>query len=303
MGDGREFGQPWSVAVLSPWPGTGASLVTATAGAIIDAEMGGKGQDVVLMDADVRSAGLSALLDAWWGEPGGGPGAFDQHGRESGYFDRSGCGLLGFAQEENIALADRAAQPMLRGLRSRDGRSKDMSLFTGLRGRGSSAFAGRCDLPEIVGRAAESLAEVAGCLLVDCGAGWGPCALRVCQVVEYVFVVGPPDGRTHPAVRELTAGLQHAGLLRKLVGYVANRPGPGPRISGRNPLNRVGGTRSRDTLAVRTILDLPYDPRAAQTVAQGALPGPQSPFGKAFRAGLEALEPDLFRTGFGPGGH
>jgi len=288
--DAREVGQPWSVAVLSPWRGTGASLVTATAGALIDAEMGDKGQDVVLMDADVENAGLSALLDAWWG---GGPGNCDQQD----------CGLLGFAQEEDIALRDRVAQPMLRGLRSRDGRSNDMSLFTGLRGRGSSAFAGRRDLPEIVGRAAESLAEVAGCLLVDCGAGWGPCALRVCRAVEHVFVVGPPDGRTHPAVRELTAGLEHAGLLRKLVGYVANRPGPGPRISGRNPLSRVGGGRSRDTLAVRTILDLPYDPRAAQTLAQGALPGPRSPFGKAFRAGLEALEPDLFRTGFGPGGH
>ena len=281
--NGREWGQPWSAAVLSPWRGTGASLVTATAGALIDAEMGPKGQDVVLMDADLESAGLTSLLTAWQRACG----------------EEQGCGL---AREEEIALCDRVAQPLLRELASRDGRSRHMSLFNGLRGRGSSAFAARPDLPDIVGRAAESLAEVAGCLLVDCGTGWGPCTRRVCESVEYVFLVGPPDGRTHPAVRELTAELERAGLLGRLAGYVANRPGPGPRLPGHNSANGVGGTASRDTLPVRTVLDLPYDPRAAQTVAQGALPGPQSPFGKAFRDGLEALEPDLFRTGFGPGG-
>ncbi|QNP73402.1 hypothetical protein IAG44_30780 [Streptomyces roseirectus] len=287
MRNGREWGQPWSAAVLAPWRGTGASLVTATAGALIDAEMGPKGQDVVLMDADLETAGLTSLLGAW---------------RTSGSCEED-CGLVGFAKEEKIALHDRTAAPFLVRLRAHDGRSEGMTLFSGLRGRGSSAFTARRDLPDIVGRAAESLAEIAGCLLVDCGTGWGPCTRRVCDAVEYVFLVGPPDGRPHPAVRELTAELERAGLLGKLAGYVANRPGPGPRFTGQNRLNGVGGARSRDTLPVRTVLDLPEDPRAAQTVAQGALPGPQSPFGKAFREGLEALEPDLFRTGFGPGGH
>lgn len=293
MREPREWGQPWSAAVLSPWPGAGASLVTVAAGAVIDAGTGAKGQTVIFMDADLRTAGLTSLLTAWQapgGEYGPGPAGGD------------GGGLAGFALDHRIALADRSVQSRLQDLRSPGGtRTGDMTLLA-VRGPGSFELAKLTDLADVVGQAAQRLAELAGCLLVDCGPGWSPLARRLCETVEFIFLVGPPDGRTHFELHALVRQLEKAGLKRKLAGYVANRSGPDQRFVGQSRLNEVGGARSRDTLPIRTVLDLPYDPVAAQQLGQGQLPAAGSPFGRALCRGMEALEPDLFRTGFGPGG-
>jgi hypothetical protein len=257
---------------------------------VIDAETGAKGQNVILMDADLRTAGLTSLLGAWQA-----PVTGDEYG--TGTVAGDGGGLAGFALDHAVALQDRSIQQRLQELRSPDGRVGDMSLLA-LRGPGSNALAALPALPGIMGRAVELLAELAGCLLVDCGPGWNPRTRRICEIVEYVFVVGRPDSRTHPGTLELVAELERAGVLHKVVGYVANRAGPGPELNGHSPESTVGGRASTDTLPMRTVITLPYDPRAAQTLGQGALPGLQSPFGTALCEGMEALEPDLFRTGF-----
>ncbi|WP_406171768.1 hypothetical protein [Streptomyces sp. NBC_00996] len=300
----RELGRPWSAAVVSARPGEGATLVTAAAGALIDAETGPKGQNVILMDADVRTAGLTALLGAWHAV-----GTGDEYGMGTGAGD--GGGLPGFALDRHVALRDRSVEQRLQELRSPDGRSGDMSLLA-MRAPGSTALASLPDLSEITGRAVELLADLAGCLLVDCGPGWGPLTRRICETVEYVFVVGRADARSHPDTVRLVERLDASGLLSKTIGYVANTPGQSPQATRQStqlagqcaeftrhsPEFSVGGTHSEGTLALRSIMDLPYDPRAAQTLAHGKLSGPQSPFESALCQGMEALEPDLFRTGF-----
>ncbi|MEV0219568.1 hypothetical protein [Streptomyces sp. NPDC050704] len=293
----RELGRPWSAAVVSAGPGEGATLVTAAAGALIDAVTGPRGQNVILMDADLRTAGLTALLGAWHAV-----GTGDEYGSGTGADD--GGGLAGFALERRIALGDRSVESRLQELRSPDGRSGDMSLLA-VRGPGSAALAELSDLPGILGRAVELLAELAGCLLVDCGPGWNPRTRRICETVEYVFMVGRTDARARPDTLRLAAQLEESGLLPKTIGYVANTPEQKPertrrglQLAGQSPESAVGGSHSKGTLPIRTIIDLPYDPRAAQTLGHGKLSGPQSPFENALCTGMEALEPDLFRTGF-----
>ncbi|WP_405990024.1 MinD/ParA family protein [Streptomyces sp. NBC_00986] len=293
----RELGRPWSAAIVSPRAGDGATLVTAAAGALIDAVTGPQGQNVILMDADLHTAGLTALLGAWHAvgtEDGYGTGPSGDDGR----------GLTGFALERDIALCDRSVQGRLQELRSPDGRSGDMSLLA-VRAPGSAALAELSDLPRIMGRAVELLAELAGCLLVDCGPGWNPRTRRICETVEYVFMVGREGARAHPDTLRLAEHLTESGLLSKTIGYVANTPEQkpeftrrSPQLAGHSPKSAVGGSHSEGTLPVRTIIDLPYDPRAAQTLGHGKLSGPQSPFENALCTGMEALEPDLFRTGF-----
>ncbi|MFF6996203.1 hypothetical protein ACFY93_14830 [Streptomyces sp. NPDC008313] len=311
MREKRELGRPWSVAVVSARPGEGATLVTATAGVMIDHRTGPGGQNVILMDADLLTGGLTSLLRAWQV-----PGTDDAYGVGARAGDGGG-GLVGYALDRERRLRDRGIQHRLQELRSSDGRDGDMNLLA-MRAPGSAALTTLGDLPDVMGRAVERLGEIAGCLLVDCGHGWNARTRRICETVEHIFVVGRADARAHPDTLRLFGHLERAGLLPKTVGHLANSPepahfahgfgrrhttnghGPGPLAGlpgqGANSAPRQG--RRGDTLPVRTLFGLPYDPRAADEIAKGALPGAHSPFWTALCQGMEALEPDLFRTGF-----
>jgi len=284
----RELGRSWSAAVLSARPGEGATLVATAAAALIDAETGPKGQNVILMDADPATAGLSGLLRSWHAT-----GTGDEYG--AGPVAGDGGGLVGYALDRRVDLRDRSVQQRLQDLRSPDGRVGDMALLA-LNRPGLSALEGLAGLPQIMACAAKRLAELAGCLLVDCGPGWNARTRAVCESVDFVFVVGRAGDRTHPDTLRLAERLGEAGLLPKTIGHIANRP---EYVENRHGPQSAGGPRTvGDTLPLRTIIDLPYDPRAAQTLARGSLSGPGSAFETALRRGMDALEPDLFRTGF-----
>lgn len=267
----KRLGGPWSVAVLSGRPGVGATLITAASGALVDAAVGPVGQNVILMDADLRTGGLTALLRGWTA----GGGCVD--------------GLAGFALDTG-SFHERSVQGRLQELRSPDGRVGDMCLL-GLSTPGNPDLARLPDLPQIMGRSVELLRELAGCLLVDCGAGWGPQTLEVCNAVEFIALIGGPKDRAGDETLRLLDHLKEHGLLRKTIGYVRNLPDRGPHPA-------ADAEPGNGTFPLRTFVDLPYDPHVAAAVRDGQLPDAEAPFGAVLRQGMEALEPVLFRSGF-----
>jgi hypothetical protein len=262
-----------SIAVVSGDEGSGTAPLTALGALFVDAKVGPDGQNVFVMDADVRGGALTALLRS---RLAGGPA-------ESG----PGEGLSGFAADPT-ALAVRPVSGRLRDLRSLDGRSGDCALLP----VGDPAVLRALDEEELrrtVVAAVERLRELTGFVLVDCGLAGRVETLAVCGAVEHVaLVVG-----ARPAAVE-TAAARYAELVAA-------------GVSGRTSLCLWGGAAGdpaiREALGralpgLPVALTLPADPAADQAVGRGELPPLDGPLAASLRSGMEASVPDVFRSYF-----
>ncbi|MEU5401763.1 hypothetical protein ABZ348_20975 [Streptomyces sp. NPDC005963] len=301
-----EFGRSWSVAVLAATPGVGASTVTIAAGAMVDAAVGPVGQNVMLMDADLRTAGLTRLLHQW------------------GSAMHYGGGFTGFALDRAIPLDFRSLEPRLTPMRSPDGRKGEMWLLT--QGTpGDPPLEDLVNLPKIMGMAVQRLVELAGCLLVDCGFEWSEVTVEICRAVEFIAVVSEPGGLARPETRRLVDRLKEHGLIHNNLLLVENQPTPGaisaadvePRTAtnGTGPAPTNGSTptngSAHPTAAEhalerglfpspheRTLIHLPYAPDTVAALYASELPALDTPFGADLKRQMEALDPALFYSGF-----
>ncbi|WP_329018000.1 hypothetical protein [Streptomyces sp. NBC_00690] len=295
-----EFGRSWSVAVLAATPQVGASTVTIAAGAMVDAAVGPVGQNVMLMDADLRTAGLTRLLHQW------------------GSAMHYGGGLAGFAFDGAIPLDFRSLEPRLTPMRSPDGRKGEMLLLT--QGTpGDPPLEELTNLPKIMGMAVQRLVELAGCLLVDCGSEWSEVTVEICRAVEFIAVVSEPGGLARPETRQLVDRLKEHGLIHNNLLLVENQPTPGG-ISGAQvePGTTRNGTGPASTHGTthptpaehaleqglfaspheRTLIHLPYAPDTVAALYASELPALETPFGADLKRQMEALDPALFYSGF-----
>ncbi|QJT00098.1 hypothetical protein G9272_07220 [Streptomyces asoensis] len=265
------IGVPHAVAVVSAAPGSGATLLTAAAGLLIDYAVGRVGQSVILMDTDTdpqtESGGLTELTRFW-----------------KTVSDAEVDGLLGFAGDR-IGLAERSVLPYMRHVYT-GSRRQDMALFAlgpedELHGLPSDET-----LLPVVGAALTRLAELQGCLIVDCGAGRTSLTLEVCRRLEHIIVIGGPGPQGGDDTAGLLSWLTEHGLGGKVLGWACNDPSgthPGPACSAE---------------AGPALMRLPYDRSAADAVAQGRLPErTTSPLLQALCEQLLALWPDVLNDG------
>lgn len=264
----ESIGIPHAVAVLSTRSGSGATLLTAAAGLIIDDAVGRVGQSVILMDADTRRGGLTALTRHW-----------------NTTSVAAADGLRGFAAGA-VDLADRPVHPHLLHVLTGMPPRQDMALFPlGPKGRPGPLLPTGEKLQELVGVAVERLMDLHGCLIVDCGSGRTPVAMEVCRRVEHVILVGSTpsagDGETGPTLAWLTA----RGLGGKVLGYVHNDPD-----GARHQRADAAGERT-------PLMRLPYDRDGARTVAGGRLPARNTPLVRALCEQMLAQWPDVLNDG------
>ncbi|MEV0170158.1 hypothetical protein AB0I00_03365 [Streptomyces sp. NPDC050803] len=265
----KSIGVPHEVAVLSTTRGSGATLLTAAAGLLIDDVVGRVGQSVILMDADTGGGGLTDLTQFW---------------KTVSTTDVDG--LLGFARDR-IGLAHRSVLPYMRHVYTGDPRRRDMALFPlGPDGRPGELPLVNGALPGVVGAALARLVEIQGCLIVDCGADRTPVTLEVCRRLEHIIVVGQSEPEGGGETARLVSWLTEHGLGGKVLGWVYNSP------NGAQP------TTADPAGAGPALMRLPYDRSAADTVAQGRLPErTASPLLEALCERLLALWPDVLNDG------
>ncbi|MGW8062653.1 MinD/ParA family ATP-binding protein [Streptomyces ziwulingensis] len=262
-------GVPHAVAVLSTTRGSGATLLTAAAGLLIDEGVGRLGQSVILMDADLDAGGLTQLTRSW-----------------NAVSDAPVDGLLGFA-EDTIGLEERSVSRRLRHVRTGDGLRQDMSLFPlGPGEKPGERLPADGTLEAVVGTSVERLMELGGCLLVDCGVGRTAVTQEVCHRVEHLVLVGQREPEGGREAAGLMAWLTDRGLSGKVLGWVCNSPRGGPAGAVADPA-RAGAPLVR----------LPYDAAAAQAVRSGRTPGQGSPLVQNLSALLRARWPDVLNTG------
>ncbi|MEU5885360.1 hypothetical protein ABZ835_00750 [Streptomyces sp. NPDC047461] len=263
----ESIGVPHAVAVLSTTRGSGATLLTATAGLVVDDAVGRVGQSVILMDADTDCGGLTELTRSWNVTPGVG-----------------GDGLLGFA-EDPFDLAERSVHQYLRHVQTGEPRRQDMALFPLGPGDGpGERLPADRTLQEIGGAAVRLLMDLKGCLIVDCGVSRTEVTLEVCRQVEHIMVVGQAPTGSEETDR-LLSWLTDYGLAEKVLGWVCNIPA-GARSEAAEP---AGGSPP--------LMRLPYDRDAAGKVALGRLPDRNSPLVRALCEQLLALWPDVLNDG------
>ncbi|MFJ9894551.1 hypothetical protein ACIQPR_14655 [Streptomyces sp. NPDC091280] len=259
---------PHAVAVLSTTRGSGATLLTAAAGLLIDDAVGRVGQSVILMDADIDGGGLTALTRSW-------------NATSEARVD----GLLGFA-EGRVELAGRPVSRCLRHAYTGAEPRQDMVLFPlGPGDKPGERLPTDGTLEEIVGTAVDRLVELGGCLIVDCGDSRTQVTLEVCRRVEHIILVGQLGPEGGGETERLRSWLADRGLGSKVIGWVCNSP------SGEQSC--TGAPVGVDTPLMR----LPYDRPAAATVALGRLPDGTSPLLLALCAHLRELWPDVLNDG------
>ncbi|MFE5394270.1 MinD/ParA family protein [Streptomyces sp. NPDC056568] len=262
-------GVPHAVAVLSTTRGSGATLLTAAAGLIVDEGVGRLGQSVILMDADLDGGGLTQLTRSW-----------------NAMSDAPVDGLLGFA-EDTVGLDERSVARRLRHVRTGGGLRQDMVLFPlGPGEKPGERLPADGTLEAVAGTSVERLMELGGCLLVDCGAGRTAVTLEVCRRVEHLVLIGQPEPADSGETAELMAWLDDRGLGGKTLGLVCNSPRGGFPTMAADP----AGTGA-------PLVRLPYDPAAAEAVRSGRAPGGESPLGRGLGTLLRARWPDVLNTG------
>jgi hypothetical protein len=259
---------PHAVAVLSTTRGSGATLLTAAAGLLIDDAVGRVGQSVILMDADTDVGGLTALTRFW-----------NATSKDPVY------GLLGFAGDR-AEPAERLVDRYLRHVSTGAEQRQDMVLFPlGPEDKPGERLPTDGTLEEIVGTAVDRLVELGGCFIVDCGDSRTQVTLEVCRRVEHIILVGQSGPGAGEETRRVRSWLADRGLSAKVIGWVCNSPNgkqslmPGPAGAG-TPL-----------------MSLPYDQSAAATVALGRLPDHASPLLVALCEYLRSLWPDVLNDG------
>ncbi|MFD0318179.1 hypothetical protein [Streptomyces flavalbus] len=262
------IGVPHSVAVLSATRGSGATLLTAAAGLVVDDAVGRVGQTVILMDADTDGGGLTELTRYW-----------------NATCEAPKDGLLGFA-EDRVELAIRPVHRYLRHVHTGDPRRQDMALLPlGPGDKPGERLPTDGTLQDIVGAAVDGLVDLRGCLIVDCGVSRTPVTQEVCERVEHIILVGPPDPAGAAETAQLRTWLGERGLDRKVLGRVCNDPqGTGPCTAG-------------PTAAEAPLMLLPYDRSGAADVALGRLPDRGTPLVRTLYDGLLARWPDVLDDG------
>ncbi|MFH9569098.1 MinD/ParA family protein [Streptomyces sp. NPDC017230] len=262
-------GVPHAVAVLSTSRGSGATLLTAAAGLLIDDGVGRLGQSVILMDADLDAGGLTELTRSW-----------------NAVTDAPLDGLVGFA-EDVIGLEERSVARRLRHVRTGDGPRQDMVLLPlGPGEKPGERLPADGTLELVVGTATERLMELGGFLLVDCGVGRTAATLEVCRRVENLVLVGQHEAADGEETAQLLGWLAGHGLSRKVLGWVCNSPRGGFAGAGADPV-RAGAPLMR----------LPHDRAAARSIRSGRIPSTASPLVQALCAQLRARWPDVLNTG------
>lgn len=268
------IGVPHSVAVLSTARGSGATLLTAAAGLVIDDVVGRLGQSVILMDADIDCGGLTGLTKTW-----------------NAVSEAPVDGLLGFA-EDPIGLAERTVDRRVRHVRTDGDRQdredrEDMALFPlGPGDKPGERLPTDGSVETLVGTAVDRLIELGGCLIVDCGVGRTPVVREVCRRVDHIILVGRGEPAGGGETAQLLAWLAERQLSRKLLGWVCNSPA-GPRPCGVADPAGAGPP----------VMRLPYDPAAAEAFGAGRLPDRTSPLVLALGGQLRSLWPDVLNTG------
>ncbi|WP_262056464.1 hypothetical protein [Streptomyces sp. STR69] len=259
---------PHAVAVLSTTRGSGATLLTAAAGLLIDDAVGRVGQSVILMDADIDGGGLTTLTRSWNTTCA----ALDD-------------GLLGFAGDD-VELAGRDLARYLRHVHTGARRRQDMVLFPlGPGDKPGERLPTDGTLEEVVGTAVDRLVELGGCLIVDCGDSRTQVTLEVCHRVEHIILVGQLGPEGGEETGRLLSWLADRGLGAKVIGWVCNSPS-----AERSPTADPAGVGA-------PLMRLPYDTFAAATVAVGTLPDGTSPLLLTLCAQLRALWPDVLNDG------
>ncbi|MGP3775946.1 hypothetical protein ACTWJ8_34490 [Streptomyces sp. SDT5-1] len=251
-------GQPHSVALVSAGSGSGKTLIAATAAMLTDAAVRDTGHEIFLMDGDTASAGLTRLLTAYRGAP--------RH-RD----------LADFALDRRVELAHRSVEGLLRPLWPADD-AEPSTYLLGLAEPGRLAAAS--DVPAVLACAVDRLTELAGLLVVDCRAGWGPETLAVCSRVQHIAVVTEPQELAAGTLERLQHALWERGLMGRVLGCVLNKTQPHD-IAGEPP-------------PLPVVAELPYDKEAATTAGPGELPATDGPFSAAIRTAIATFAPEIF---------
>ncbi|MGW6054153.1 hypothetical protein [Streptomyces sp. NPDC055189] len=258
-------GQPRSVALISSGPGSGKTLIAASAAMLTNTALRDTGHEIFLMDGDATSAGLTRLLA---------PHRTATHHRD----------LADFALDGQVELVYRSIEGLLQPLWP--GRGAEPSAFLlGLGDPARLAADPPIDLPATLACAVDRLAELAGLLVVDCRAGWGPETLAVCSGVQHIAVVAEPHEVAAGALEDLERALSEARLAERVLGCVLNKT----QLHGPEPSGTSGAPSPMPVVA-----ELPYDKEAAAAAGRGELPPADGPFCTAILTALGVFAPEIF---------
>ncbi|MEV8319850.1 hypothetical protein AB0Q95_37400 [Streptomyces sp. NPDC059900] len=258
-------GQPRSVALVSSGPGSGKTLIAATAAMLTNTALRDTGHEIFLMDGDATNAGLTRLLA--------------RHRNATHHRD-----LADFALDHRVELVYRSIEGLLQPLWPGHG-SEPGAFLLGLGDPARLAADPSLDLPATLACAVDRLSELAGVLVVDCRAGWGPETLAVCSGVQHIAVVAEPHDVASGALEELERALVEARLSARVLGCVLNKT----QLHGADPFAASGAPPPMPVVA-----ELPFDKEAAVAAGQGELPAADGPFCTAILTALAVFAPEIF---------
>jgi len=245
---------PRTIAVVSGKGGSGKTMAAATLACLLANE----GAEVILMDGDVGTAGLSYYL-----------GLKYVRNTRRGF---SSFALLapGKPTAEHLDELARALEPV--ELSTHSWHSGFQFLAIGDHRRLSRAF-GRArrarQLGELFAEAVNYIAPSADTLLIDCRGGIDEESIAICRVVDEIVMIVEPDTTSFQASQHLAEVLSDNDLGHKLRGFIVNKAIQDPTVVARS-----GG----NTLRTQYLGAIPLDIEAARSFLVSEVPDRDSIF-------------------------
>ncbi|MGV2169213.1 AAA family ATPase [Agrobacterium sp. 16-172Ci] len=252
-----------SIAVVSGKGGSGKTLLATAMGV----ELAESGHSVVLVDADLGTAGLSYYLgfSAFSGARGG---VADIVANE----DWSSDIQLSYPTSETERYLRKDNIGSLTLLPIGDHRR---SL------RANDEFSGEFGN---LSRAINILRTENEVVIIDCRGGVDRQSLEVCSIVDEIVMVVETDAASIKASQHLTDTLSDHGLSSKVAGFFLNKVMDDPR-----PLANAG----RSFFSAPYLASVPFELETTRDFIRGFLPRPGSLFRKQANLGLHKLLPTL----------
>ncbi|GAB3411881.1 AAA family ATPase [Flindersiella endophytica] len=257
-------GVPRSMAVVSGKGGSGKTLITVGLAMLIGEEIGRYHQQVILMDGDPITAGLSYYL-----------GLKQAHGKGDGFSDFA----LAIEQHRQVSVRS-LLRPVGGGVDQEN--AQCLLLPVGAHSR-LLRDVDQKRYPHLLGILVDRLKETGEWVIVDCRGGIDDESLAICEQVDEILLVVEPDVTSLQSSQHLVEVLHSHDLADKLVGFIVNKAFEDPSVLRQS----ATGLFQTECLAA-----VPFDFDTARATLVGDLPSKDSPFIANLRPVAAELVPD-----------